>query len=343
MGKSSLLRHLQREFHHPEHERYAWVEDLKSVAVAQDSPPPHTLWQKLRDGCKSVGLVAQRVTTDQPEEIARHIAEALRAAPERQLLVLCDEADSFLEADAKDGFRAVEGLCKLMADTQRHFKVVFAGSHNVQRFHNLPHQPLAPFGEPVIVGPLEPDAARKLVSEPFVTLGYRFADEATVLRILSYTNYQPALIQLFCRELLNRLQERADEDTPPYPVTPSAVEEVYRSRSVQDGIREQLDSTLALDPCYQALIWTMLLEQQKAGGGYAHPHTPNAVWQVMQQRWPRGMNSVSEDQVRALLDELCGLGVLVRTADGRYGLRNPNLVPFLGTDVEDRLLKLSQG
>jgi hypothetical protein len=203
-------------------------------------------------------------------------------------------------------------------------------------------QPLAPFGEPVVVGPLEPGAARQLVAEPFSALGYRFADEAAVLRILSYTNYQPALIQLFCRELLNRLQGRADEDTPPYLVTQSDVEEVYRSRSVRDGIREQFDSTLALDPCYQALTWTILLEQQKTGNGDAHLHTASTVWQVMQQRWPRGRNSVSEDQVRDLLDELCGLGVLGHTANGQYRLRNPNLVPFLGTDVEDRLLRLIQ-
>jgi hypothetical protein len=194
----------------------------------------------------------------------------------------------------------------------------------------------------VVVGSLEPAAARRLVSEPFATFGYRFVDEAAVLRILSCTNYHPGLIQLFCHELLAKLQERPDGDVPPYSIAQSDVEDVYRNRKVREGMREQFESTLALDPHYQALIWTMVLDQRRAGNGSSHTYTSDVLWQLARQSWPRGENPVDETQLRGLLDEMCGLGVLGANGDGQYRLRNPNLKRLLGADLEDRLLKLAQ-
>ena len=163
-----------------------------------------------------------------------------------------------------------------------------------------------------------------------------------MLRILSCTNYHPSLLQLFCHELLTKLQERTDGDTPPYVIEQSDVEEVYRSRKVRGGIREQFESTLALDPQYQALIWTLVLEQRRAGNGPSHAYTPDALWQMAQPSWPRGENLVDETPLRGLLDEMCGLGVLGSNRDGQYSLRNPNLIRLLGADIEDRLPKLAQ-
>lgn len=342
VGKSALLHDVQREFHHPEREHYAWVEDLQPSGTSPDSQLAQAFWQKLRDTCKAAGIIPQRVITDKPEEIAKHLVEALRAVPQRRLLLLYDNADQFLTADAKDRFHVVEGLRKVMVDTQKRFKAIFAGGPSVHRFHGLPYQPLAPFGDPLMVGPLDPDAARKLVTEPFAALGYRFVEEAAVLRILSYTNYHPGLMQLFCHELLTRLQERLDEDPPPYSIEQSDVEDICRNRKVRDGIREQFEATLALDTRYQALTWNMIIEHQKAPHGSSQAYTPGALRQMVQQWWPQGANPADEAQVRGLLEEMCGLGVLSRNGEGQYQLRNPNLTRLLGTDLEERLLKLVQ-
>jgi len=342
VGKSALLRYVQREFHHPEREHYAWVEDLRPGGTAPEGQAAQVFWQKLRDAGKAAGIIPQKVNTDRPEEIAKYLAEALRAAPQRRLLVLYDNADQFLNADARDRFRVVEGLRKLMADTQQRFKAVFAGGPSVCRFHDLPYQPLAPFGSPLTVGPLEPDAARELVTAPFAALGYRFVEEAAVLQILSYTNYLPGLIQLFCHELLTRLQERPDGDPPPYPIGQSDVEDIYRTRKVRDGIRAQFEATLALDPRYQALTWGMMIEQQRTAGESSQSYTPVALQRIGQSGWPQGANPADEAQVHGLLEEMCGLGVLGRNGAERYQLRNPNLTRLVGTDLEDRLLKLAQ-
>lgn len=342
LGKSALLRHVQREFHHPEREQYAWVEDIKLVGDLPAGQPTDAIWRKLREGFKALGLISKRVTTEKPEEIVRYIREAMDQVPERRVLVLFDEADKFLEADSEDRFRVVEGLRTLMLDTQYRFKVVFAGLHNVQRFQGIPNQPLAHFGAPLCVGPLEPDAAQRLVREPLEVLGYRFADNDTVLRILSYTNYHPGLIQLFCQELLKRLHTRTGSTMPPYRIEQSDVEAVYRNREVRERIRERFEWTLALDMRYQAIAWALVVDQMELHDSYAQAYPPGDILKLVQEWWPQGFDDVGTDQLRGLLDEMGGLGVLVRDANGHYRLRSPNLVRLMGTeaDIENRLLEL---
>ncbi len=272
-----------------------------------------------------------------------HIQAVIDEKPELRVVILFDEADNFLDADARDQFQVVEGLRTLMLDTERHFKVVFAGLHNVQRFQGIPNQPLAHFGSPLLVGPLEVTAAQQLVRQPLEILGYRFDDSGTILRILSYTNYHPGLIQLFCHELLKRLQRQQKTISPPYSVTQGDVEAVYLLPQVRDGIRDRFNWTLALDKRYQAIVWAMILEQFDTPGGDAHAYTPAHLLELARYWWPRGFDKVASDQLRSLLNEMEGLGVLVRDASGSYRLRSPNLVHLVGTktDIEDRLLALS--
>ncbi len=342
LGKSALLQHVRREFHQPEREQYAWVEDIKSIGDPQADSLPETLWGRVRDGLKEIELLPRKITTDKPETVERHAREVMTAKTERRVLILFDEADNFLDADAKAGFQVVERLRALMQGTDRRFKVVFAGLHNVQRFQGIPNQPLAHFGRPLLVGPLEPTAAQQLIHEPFEVLGYRFDNPGTILRILSYTNYHPGLIQLFCDELLKRL--RTQRMSPPYRITQSDVERVYLLPQVRDGIQERFEWTLALDSRYQAIAWSMILDQSDKSDGYAQAYAPTDLLQLAREWWPKGFSKVDSDQLRGLLDEMTGLGVLVRYANSSYRLRSPNLVRLVGTetDIANRLLALSE-
>jgi hypothetical protein len=342
LGKSALLRHVAREFHNPSRERYAWLEDIKLIGGPLADQPAEVIWARLREGLKAHGLLSPKVTTDKAEEIARHVRDTVIGSSERRVVVLLDEADNFLDADAKNNFRIVETLRALMSDTQRRFKVVFAGLHNVQRFQGIPNQPLAHFGEPIQVGPLEPDAAQRLVRTPFEVLGYRFVDDASVLRILSYTNYHPGLIQLFCQELLKRLHGRP-ESNPPYRVSQDDVEAVYRVEDVRRSIRERFDWTLALDSRYQAIALAMIIDQMDMRDGYSRAYPSRDLLRMAAEWWTKGFEDVGDDQMRGFLDEMAGLGVLVRSADGSYRLRSPNLVRLMGTEaeLESRLVELA--
>ena len=343
LGKSALLRHAARQYHYPERGQYAWVDDIKLIGDPQAGKPTESLWVRIRDGFVRHGLL-RRPTVERPEEIRRDIREALGDATKRSVIMMFDEADNFLDADAQDGFRLVTALRELMLETERRLKVVFAGLQNVQRFQGIPNQPLAHFGRALLVGPLEPRAAEDLVREPFEALGYRFADDAAVLRILSYTNYHAGLIQLFCQELLKKLQSRPAHASPPYVVSQSDVEAVYRVRQVRESIRERFDWTLALNPRYQAVAWSLIEDQNGSRDSYAEAYHAGQIHKLAAGWWPKGFEGMGADQLQGLLDEMCGLGVLLRDGGGLYRLRSPNLVRLMGTegDVENRLLELSQ-
>ena len=344
LGKSALLRQVERTFHQPDRERFAWVEDIKLVGDALAGEQPDQLWIKLRDGFKKQLLIRDSITATQPENIIKHIQNAMDKSPQRRVLVLFDEADSFLGADAQNNFQVVERLRSLIQETHSRFKVVFAGLHNVQRFNDIPNQPLAHFGENLLVGPLEANSARQLVREPLETLGYRFVDETTVLKVLSYTNYHPGLIQYFCHELVRRLQAKRSTTGPPYKVRSEDVEAVYRSSQARQVIRERLDWTLALDSRYQCIAWSMIYEQKETRDSYVRSFSVNELLQLTREWWPQGFDKVDSVALRGLLGEMVGLGILVHNVDENlFLLRSPNLVRLMGTeeDIESRLLELS--
>jgi hypothetical protein len=342
LGKSALLRHAQRQFHDPGREQYAWVENMKLVFDPSAGKTTANVWRSLRDGFKAHQLFDSRITTDDPSEIARRLRTAMKARPRQRVLVMLDEADEFLDADARDGFRTVIALRELMLDSGQRFKVVLAGLQNVQRFQGIANQPLAHFGTPLCVGPLEPSAAQQLVRQPLEMLGYRFTDDGAVLRILSYTNYHAGLIQYFCQELLKHLRDRSRSAVPPFDVRQEEIEAVYRSQQVRNTIRERLEWTLALDTHYQAIAWALIEDQARDHDGYGRAYAPSGILQLARDWWPAGFRDTDSDQMRGWLDELCGLGVLVRNVQGHYRLRSPNMVRLLGkeTDIGDRLLEL---
>jgi hypothetical protein len=259
-------------------------------------------------------------------------------------LVLLDEADKFLNSDAAQGFTVVKNLKRLMDDTQRRFKVVFAGLHNVQQYQNIPNQPLAHL-QPLVVGPLEPRAARELVEVPMTALGFRFADEQSIPRILAYTNYHPGLIQLFCHELVEALLGRPATSLSDLEIRQGDVEAVYRRAEVQLAIRDRFDWTLALDARYQLLALSLVYDQMAEHDGYSRAYGLAEVLALGRYWWPQGFDRVETDQLQGILDDMCGLGVLVRnSSDHRYRLRSPNLVRLMGSagDIELALLTLSE-
>lgn len=100
-------------------------------------------------------------------------------------------------------------------------------------------------------------------------IGFSFdGDESrdAVLRILCYTNYHPALIQYFCGELVKLVRKRQQE--PPYQVTITDVEGIYRREDVRSFMRERFNWTLDLDIRYQVMVYSMIAKQLHDKDGY---------------------------------------------------------------------------
>ena len=343
LGKSALLTHVQRNFHNPEQERFACVEDIDLVGDPLAGQPTDELFGRIRDGLKHLGLISSKITTEQPKEIIKHVMHVMHEKADRRIIFMFDEADDFLDADASDGFRVVTILRQAMRDTNRRFKVVFAGLHNVQRFQGIPNQSLAHYGTAICVGPLEPKAAEDLIRIPLEVLGFGLHSESSVLRILSYTNYHAGLIQYFCQQLLKTLHQKPIRSSPPFIVDRQDVERVYLDPQVRERIRERFEWTIDLDKRYKVIALSLIVDQMDYGYNYARAYSPREILELADYWWHEGLSAVGTEEIRGLLDEMRGLGVLVRNEEGLYRLRSPNLVRSLGSGQEilDKLIDLA--
>lgn len=80
LGKSALLRQVEREFHQPSREQFAWVEDIKLVGDPNTGESPSSLWVKLREGFKKHQLIKGNVSASQPDNIIKRIQDSMHAS-----------------------------------------------------------------------------------------------------------------------------------------------------------------------------------------------------------------------------------------------------------------------
>ncbi len=339
MGKSALLRYVQRRSHNPERNQYAWVEEIDNLGDEYSQQKPGDIWPRLWRLFFEEGFLQGQMPPGE-EKIIEAIGRLMRTQADLQVLLMLDEADSFLNSDAAQAFKTVRQLRGLMNESERRFKVVFAGLQHVQRFQGLPNQPLAHFGRPILVGPLESADAMALVREPLEALGFEL-DDACVYSILSFTNYHPGLIQIFCYQLLRRLYKKYKElpaEFKPLKITKEDVEIIYLQDDVRDKIKERFEWTLALDERYQVITWAMIVEQTQTRDSFSQHFSVGELAGLANDYWPAEFIKMTDDEFRGLLRELEGLGVLSHS-EGKYRLKSPNLVRLMGTeaDIQNRL------
>jgi hypothetical protein len=339
LGKTALLRDVERGFHYPSEGRVAkWI-DLKDKRIGFEREIGD-IWSTLADALRRDLEIPGAITKS--ETFIQHIEKWLGANPRRRIILLLDEADRFLEKDAESDFARTSLLKGVMDRSNRRFKVVFAGLHNVQRMTRLANHPLAHYGRPVCVGPLfdagDLKQGRALIVEPLQAIGYAFESQDLVTTILSQTNYYPSLIQLYCEELLRHVAvgQRAREKAPPWVITAKHVEDAYRSRNLRRQIHDRFSWTLQLDPRYEVLAYTI------AYGYLSEGRTEFPVHWILEQVhvwWRDGFKGLDVEALRTVLEEMVGLGILRLTTGGGYGLRNLNIVQLMGSpgDIQTAL------
>jgi hypothetical protein len=343
LGKTALLRDVERILSEKgDHVIARWV-DLKAEGVGYNRAADD-VWHIIRQELKDRGVLDKTTDHGTPERLFGHIRAWLDTDSKRRILLLLDEADKFLEADSADEFIRSAKLKGLMDQTNRRFKVVFAGLHNVLRTTRMQNHPLAHYGEPICIGPLldngEVREARSLVVQPLASLGYHFESEDMIIRLLSQTNYYPSLIQLYCNQLLKHINEPArnvfdTRSTPPFVITSKHVDDAYRSQQLRKAIRDRFIWTLDLDDRYKVIAFAIALY---SGGLGETGHDDFSLGWIREQAmtwWAEGFKTrETEDAFRVLLEEMVGLGILRVSPDGRYSLRSPNLITMIGTREE---------
>ncbi len=338
LGKSSLLRQVERDFHAPDARRFAMVVDLRNVGDAGTPESAQQIWTRINDRWQSLGLprdLAPHTANERPQTVLRRLRDE-----KVELLIMLDEADMFLTADQEGGFTIVSELKRFMDESQRRIKFVIAGLHNVRRTAAVPNQPFAHLGTPIVIGSLRPPEARALVGR-LRLLGFQL-DDHVLLKILGLTNYHPALLQLLCHHLVEHL--RGDVlRLPPYTLTLADVERVANDPTLRGEFRDLFLWTLDLDPHYGVLTRAVIEQQLASPSGPSRTFTIADLRELGEWWWAAGFAPLSPDRFRTYLEELADLGVLVPLTDGTYQLRSPNLARLLGdkAELEEYLLHTS--
>jgi len=339
VGKSALLRAAAREVEDAKDpDRRAIYLDVRSLGLGlwRDSDE---FWLELLQELQRAGVITDRSSKSARGEAAvTHLRNWFDAIEGRTLLVLLDEFDDLLDADAGKDFPIVERLRGLMNVTDRRFKVVLAGLHQVQRFERQRNVPLAHFAQqPVNVGPLDPADAVALLGVPLAALGYSLSD-AAMWHLLSETNYQAGMVQVFGQALLRHLLATPRRGRAfPTKVERSDVERVYKDADLGEQMRRRFMLTINLDDRYRCIAFVLALRnlQQGMNADYEEGELRDACtyW------WPEGFASMRPSLFAGLVDEMVGLGVVVRVG-GRLRVRNPNVVRLLGSrpNIEAELL-----
>jgi len=339
LGKSALLRAAERKFKDeaPKTNTAIYV-DLKTKGIGEREPA-EKIRGEIAKALKDAGVMTHRRAKDPSfEDIRTEVKAWFEGNDKRRILLLLDECDSFLNADAKANFPNVTELKALMEETDQRFKPVFAGLHQVRRFQRMPNQPLAHLGYPTPVGPLKPQPAYDLITKPLEALGLRFESSDLPVRILTATNYQPSLIQLFCSELVDHMLEKAcGPGTPPYMITSGDVDAVHGNQRLIEEMRTRFGLTTNLDPRYQVIANSVAFEA--LGSGLSVGLSASEIRAMCDEYWPAGFAKTDSDEFRALLEEMDSLGVLFEDGGGRFMMRSPNVLRMLGTpeQIEEAL------
>ena len=338
LGKSALLHRIERDFNRIENKLAIYI-DFKVERIGEENEPEY-LWTVLRKCLHDAKVLPATITSTKPDSIEKSIQDWLEADPERAILLLCDESDAFLQSEARErvvnnrvrSFPNVSVLKGLMDKTQRRFKPVFAGLHQVQRIADIPNSPLAHGGEDILVGPLDSVEAWELVVRPFKALGYEFESLDLVWRLLAFTNHQAGLVQIVCDELYKKMrgqQSQIPPGQPPYVITAADVDSIITSRDVRDFIAERFRLTIQLEDRY--FVIAMVVALLSLDHGFTNDYEASMILEFCRGVWPSGFDSLSEKGLSVYLDEMVGLNVLIHgNVSTHYGLRSPNVVHILG-------------
>ncbi|WP_406368934.1 AAA family ATPase [Streptomyces sp. NBC_01546] len=335
LGKSALLKAAAARYRQTRHHLSLYIPLPSGMSLT-----PKDIWDLVARSLKQSGIAEhRRQRANTMHQVEDDITRWLQQDKARRLLILFDECDEFFDGDARENFVHTTALRNLMSSSERRFKPVFAGLHQVQRFASLPNQPLAGahFGEPMVIGPLSPGAAYRLLHEPTQALGIRFQSDTLIHRALAYANYHPKIIQHIGLALVQETHSRrTPADGPPWTIDEETLERVIGSGSLAKSIRDTVRLTLHLDPRYKLIALVLALHAYKHG--VDRPIAGRDLRTECVEWWPKALSATPPDEYRALLEEMAGLGVLAADETG-WRLRSSNVLLLLGSpaSIEEEL------
>lgn len=183
-----------------------------------------------------------------PEKFA-HFLSLMRK--KNEYIILLDEIDEAAKDDIINHnqlFGALEGAAN--------FRIILVGHIMLREIIRNPKSPLYNMVERIDLSGLDKSSGKTLIIEPLIELGFKLKDSNKITDyILNQSAARPVIIQLYCRELVNRIWNDNTNE-----ITIDDVKEVEKARTFREDI---LDAFLIDIPPLSRLIALIMLEQQE--------------------------------------------------------------------------------
>jgi hypothetical protein len=353
LGKSSLLNQIEQEMKNVPRQQ-AVLLSMEPVIEASDYV--FAAWDFIHRSLASRRIISpMKIPPKTWKPIVEHLEkEFLNSTSMDSMLLMIDESDQLMGCEMARKRDEVGFMPRLiqLADAvapKVNLRIVIAGLHNVARMANDEN---SVFGkaDPISLQPYSSadDLQRglRLITKPLQALGYQFGEnsEDLPLRILSVCNFYPAFVQLYCRRLLDHLQNARQTKTPPYRITSKDLDVVERDSSLLNDLRTKFEWNLKLDKRYKAIALILAAffyseTEGSRGGGLM----VSEIRDFCECEFPRHFSDASSGVYEALVDEMTKLNILERI-QSRYVLRNPNIAMMIGDrdTIEGQIKSLAQ-
>ena len=342
LGKTALLMRAKSIAHKPDDKRHAVYVEVKGKSPDQ---AVRLVYEQMKQA--KIQIVIPNI--DSWEVLCNRIQEFFRDRKLNKLLLLIDEADTFLETDGKNDFKVVRLLIGLSLQTKNGFRFVFAGLHDVARSKNALERngDFAHMPDPVCIHPLSPMDANNLLKWPLSYLGFRKDHLQDISRILANTNYYPGILHFFGHELIktvlteNYSKYYNAEIHPPYDLTDNELRKIFASNELNKQIKKKIDLSLTLDPRYKLLANVIALqyyedlqnEEDKSKG-----YTSKTIYDSSLELGIESNENFTSEVVKNLLSEMADMGILWKNSDETlFRLRRNSFLASIASSDEEAI------
>lgn len=347
LGKSALLKMAKLNVDYSENNRAVYIEikglDYKKAAT------------KIGHELFDAGILTEDISTEDWDELARSIKHRLNDTKNDKipyLLLLLDEADTFIESCESVSFHPLDTLKDIQSVGAERFKFVIAGLHNIVRFKRdaaLSNNSVLTHLSSITIKPFSTLEAQQLLVEPLHYLGLRFFSDRDISLILANTNYFPGLIQLYCAKLVDAMRKNDyagynQLDTPAYTVTSNHIKKVLADAEFTNQVWEKFEITLKLDEDNMYYILALLvayLYHQDSLAANSTGVTPEDVISAAKELSIRKVAIQTVAVIEGYMQELKELNVFRQTVDEQYLFSKYSFFQMMGTidEVENKLME----
>ena len=277
-----------------------------------------------------------------------YVRAILAARPRESLLIILDEADTFIEGqllhqrdkpESTLSFRMMKELPAIV--DERGFpraRVVLSGYRKTNTHDGV----WANAGAILSLKPLREEEATQFIEGAFTRIGININSLAGY--VASRCGFQPAVLIRFGSTLLARLKKtRTAAERDSIQVTEEDVIETFNDQAVQNEIRTVVNNNFQSNPAGQAIFSATLLAMKDLAPGYMLEEGAQQVLRKLYEiegnlDWLERIDSMPKAEIERNLQDFIDRELLVsdetRFSDRTYRLRFPHFLPVLTQHTE---------